>query len=76
VLTGGSHLSGRADARARGLVGWVGLNGPKMVFPFSGIFQMLFFLFFSMDFKSNSNPIQIQNNSNMYIKQKNNLGSA
>jgi hypothetical protein len=36
---------------------------------------MLSFFIFSMDFKLNSNPIQIQTNSNMCIKQKNNLGS-
>jgi hypothetical protein len=43
-LTGGTHLSGEAGVRASWL-GWVGLSGPKLLFLFPGIFQMLFFLF-------------------------------
>jgi hypothetical protein len=47
--------AGGAGARVAWL-GWIGLNGPNLVFPFSWNFQMLFFLFSPW----NSNTIQIQ----------------
>jgi hypothetical protein len=64
--------SGRACVLAR--LGWA--EWAEIAFSFSRDFPNAFLFIFSMDFKSNSNPIQIQPNSNMCIKQKNNLGST
>jgi hypothetical protein len=62
-LTGGTHLLGEAGTT---WLGWTRLNGSKYIFSFSKKFLNAFLFILSMDFKSNSN-------SNMCIKQKNNL---
>jgi hypothetical protein len=49
-------------------LGWTGPVGLNMVFLFLEFLNAFLFIF-SMDFKSNSIPIQIQTNSNMWIKQ-------
>jgi hypothetical protein len=68
ALTDGTHLSGRADACGwLGRAGFNGLNSVSFFLGFSKRFYFLFSLWFSN---------QIQTNSNMCIKQKNNLGSA
>jgi hypothetical protein len=59
----------RWSGRARCCLGRAGLNGQNSVFLFPRIFQTFLFLF-SLWFSN-----QIQTNSNMCIKQKNNLGS-
>jgi hypothetical protein len=46
----------RLSGRARGRLGQAGLNGLNVGFPFSGIFQMIFFLFYLWI----SNQIQTQ----------------
>jgi hypothetical protein len=63
--------------RARTRTGWavLGLTA-EFTFLFFWDFPNAFLFIFYMDFKSSSNPIQIQTNSNMYSNQKINLGSA
>jgi energy-converting hydrogenase Eha subunit G len=66
----------RQSGRARGLAGLGWAEWAECGFSIFWNFPKAFLFIFSMDFKSNSNPIQIQTNSNMFIKQKNNLGST
>jgi hypothetical protein len=68
ALTGGSHLSGGAGAR--GLAGSNWAERAEISFSIFLEFPNTFLFIFSMEFNSNSN------NSNMCIKQKNNLGST
>jgi hypothetical protein len=72
-LTGGTHLAGDAGAA---WLGWIGPNWAKIGFSFSRDFLNVSLFIFPMDFKLNSNQIQIQTISSMCIKQKDNLGSA
>jgi hypothetical protein len=63
--------------RTRTRPGWAVLGlTTEFTFLFFWDFSNAFLFIFSLDFKSNSNPIQIQTNSNMCSNQKYNLGSA
>jgi hypothetical protein len=73
-LRGGIYLSGNAGAR--GLAGLDWACWVETGLSFSREFRIAFLFIFTMDFKSNSNQIQIQTIPNMCIKQKDNLGST
>jgi hypothetical protein len=64
----------RGHTRGLARLGWA--SWAEFRFSFSPEFLKAFLFIFSMDFKSNSNPNQIQTISHMCIKQKNNLGSV
>jgi hypothetical protein len=70
-LTGGAHLLGGTDVRARGLAGPSWAGWAALPFSFSLNFLMLFHLFslgFSIQIQF---KFQIQNNSNMCNNSKN-----